>query len=535
MKRRTLILVAVFFTASLILSACGAPVQSGPLTVIIGSDEGLLTPVNYNTDTGYRMLGWVYDSLYTLDPDLNPVPSLATNAALSTDGLTWQIALRKDIRWHDGQPFTAQDVIFSYQFLKDSGQARNLSVIDSMEARGDFALIINLSQPYAFFMNDVLAHYYIMPQHLWGNQQAVSGAPIDFQGTIGTGAYKLTEVVAGQSYTFEANSDYFRGQPQVPGIVAKVVTDPAQQVEQLGSRQAAAMLSSATPDQVAGLTGTTGVQLSTGSDFTNYVLYTNGSRPPFDQTKMREAILLAIDSQTLVDTVLQGHGTALPSSYYDPELPWAIDVPYDYDPVAAQALLGFVGVTDSNGDGIREWDGAPTDFAILCDSNDPFEVQASDLIVGWLKDVGIGAHQDCQDLTTETSAIWPNHVAVANPNYDIAIWRWSRETQLQRGFLQYMIADPATLGWANLSGLVDAQLQSEMAQYALTVDPSALDVASGNVQMTFSNVVPMIPLVAPEGNFAYKPAAYDGWVYVKGVGITTVWSFLPAPAATPTP
>ncbi len=124
MKRRTLILVAVFFTASLILSACGAPVQSGPLTVIIGSDEGLLTPVNYNTDTGYWMLGWVYDSLYTLDPDLNPIPSLATNATLSTDGLTWQIALRNDVRWHDGQPFTAQDVIFSYQFLKDSGTGK---------------------------------------------------------------------------------------------------------------------------------------------------------------------------------------------------------------------------------------------------------------------------------------------------------------------------------------------------------------------------------------------------------------------------
>jgi peptide/nickel transport system substrate-binding protein len=213
MKRRTLIFVAVLFTASLILSACQSG-GSGSLTVLIGSDEGLLTPVDYNTDTGYWMLGWVYDSLFTLGPDLTPTPSLATSATSSADGLTWQISLRNDARWHDGQPFTAQDVIFTYQYLMDSGHGKNLSVIDTMEARGDFALTITLSQPYAFFIGDVLAHYYIMPQHIWKGQQA------DFQGMIGTGAYELTEVVPGKSYTFEANPAYFRGQPQVSSIVA---------------------------------------------------------------------------------------------------------------------------------------------------------------------------------------------------------------------------------------------------------------------------------------------------------------------------
>src|SRR5512143_880923 len=109
----------------LVLAACqsGAPTTPSiatpapPLVVLIDNDEGPITPANFNTFIGYWMTGWVYDSLFRQSPDLKPVPALATEATPSADGLTWEIKLRKDVKWHDGQPFTAKDVVFSYKFL----------------------------------------------------------------------------------------------------------------------------------------------------------------------------------------------------------------------------------------------------------------------------------------------------------------------------------------------------------------------------------------------------------------------------------
>ncbi|MCH7662594.1 MAG: hypothetical protein IH859_01840, partial [Chloroflexi bacterium] len=103
-----------------------------PLVVLIDNDEGPITPATFNTFIGVWMVGWVYDSLYIRTPELEPIPSLATSATPSEDGLTWTITLREGVNWHDGEPFTVEDVIFSYNFLIEAGRANNLAAIESM-------------------------------------------------------------------------------------------------------------------------------------------------------------------------------------------------------------------------------------------------------------------------------------------------------------------------------------------------------------------------------------------------------------------
>ena len=104
-----------------------APEDEQPLIVLLDNDEGPITPANFNTFIGYWLVGYVYDSLFARAPDLSIVPALATEATPSEDGLTWNVKLRDDVTWHDGQPFTAEDVIFSFDFLKAAGRAPNLS------------------------------------------------------------------------------------------------------------------------------------------------------------------------------------------------------------------------------------------------------------------------------------------------------------------------------------------------------------------------------------------------------------------------
>lgn len=499
-----------------------------PLIALIDNDEGPITPPNFNTFIGYYLVGWVYDPLFARTPDLDVTPALATDYTVSEDGLTWTIQLRDDVKWHDGEPFTADDVVFSYNFLIDAGRASNLSSITNIEATGEHEVTITLSAPNPFFLREGLAGYFIMPEHIWKDQQPVSGELSQFQGQVGTGPYKLSAVAPGESYTFTANPDYFRGEPKVKNIIAKIVKDRTQQFNQLRTGEAHVVLSSVPPAQVQQLADDPAIDLSTGSDFFNYIFYLNGSRAPFDQPEVRQAVAKAIDAKMLVDTVLLGQGVELPLSWYHPEVPWGTNIPREFDPEAAKALLDTAGLTDSDGDGIREFNGEPTAFEILCDTNNPVEVRSTELIVGMLKDVGLGASQTCMDIDTEVTYIWPNFVAVAEPDYDMAIWGWSSGTQFQQGFVSGLLhSDFGGVGWANLTGVADPEMDALLEQLTTAPDQAAADAASEAIQARLAETLQFIPLMSPGGNFAYRPEAYNEWVYMNGTGIMSNWSFLP--------
>jgi peptide/nickel transport system substrate-binding protein len=292
------------------------------------------------------------------------------------------------------------------------------------------------------------------------------------------------------------------------------------------------VLSAVPPAQVEQLAGDAEIDIAQGSDFFNYVFYTNGSRPPFDQAVVRQAIARAIDSATLVEVVLLEQGVELPLSWYHPDLPWSIEIPNEYDPDAARALLDDAGLTDSDGDGIREFEGQPMSYEVLCDTNNTVEVRATELITEWLADVGIEASQNCLDIDTSVALIWPNFVAVPDPDYDMAIWGWSSGTQFQRGFLRGLLhSDFGGVGWGNLTGVADPELDALMDEYVATPDSERTEVLNVAIQERLAENLPWIPLMSPGGNFAYRSGSYDQWVYMRGTGIMTVWSFLPEDAA----
>jgi len=514
---------------ALLGSACGSGTQTtDSLVVLIDNDEGPITPANFNTFIGFWMVGWVYDPLFARSPDLEPVPALATEATPSADGLTWEISLRDDVQWHDGEPFTAEDVAFSYEFLMAAGRAPNLAAINTIEVTGDHSLTITLSDPAPFFIDEGLAGYYIMPQHIWEGQEPVGGELNQFQGSIGTGPFRIDEIAPGESYTFSANKDYFRGRPRVETLIAKIVKDRTQQFAQLRTGAAQAVLASVPPAQVDQLAGDENIEIIRGSDFFNYVLYANGSRAPFDNSEVRSAIAKAIDTATLTETIFLGRGTQLPLSWYHPDLPWSENIAQEFDPAEASRLLDAAGFVDSDGDGTREFAGANASFDILCDANNPAEVRTAELIGGYLADVGIDANPDCIDIDTAISRIWPNFVAVPDPDYDLAVWGWSAGVQTQRGFIRGLVdGDFGGIGWANLTGIADAELDALIAEFVTTPAGERSDVLSAAIQQRFAEVLPYIPLMAPAGNFAVDAEAYDGWVYMRGNGIMTPWSFVP--------
>jgi peptide/nickel transport system substrate-binding protein len=524
-------LIPVLLVLCLLLGAAacgGGAATTESLVVLIDNDEGPITPANFNTFIGFWMVGWVYDPLFARSPDLEPVPALATSATPGADGLTWEIELRDDVEWHDGEPFTAEDVEFSYEFLVAAGRAPNLAAVESIDVTGEHNLTITLSEPAPFFLDEGLAGYYVMPKHVWEDQEPVTGELNQFQGSIGTGPFRLEEIVPGESYTFAANEDYFRGRPRVDTLIAKVVKDRTQQFSQLRTGAAQAVLASIPPALVEQLAEEESIELIRGSDFFNYVLYANGSRAPFDDPRVRSALAKAIDTAGLTETVFLGRGTQLPLSWYHPDLPWSEDIAHEFDPAEAAGLLDEAGLSDVDGDGIREAGGAPAEFDLLCDANNPVEVRSAELIAGRLEDVGIIASPDCLDIDTVVSRIWPNFSAVPDPDYDLAVFGWSAGVQTQRGFIRGLVdGDFGGVGWANLTGFADARLDELIAEFVATPGGARSDELSTAIQERFAEVLPFIPLMSPGGNFAVDADAYDGWVYMRGNGIMTPWSFVP--------
>ena len=253
--------------------------------------------------------------------------------------------------------------------------------------------------------------------------------------------------------------------------------------------------------------------------------YGRAQRLPLAATldALAPGLLVALLAVSLAD-FLAGPGYGIAD-----DLPWSINVPHEFDPGASAGLLETAGLTDADGDGIREFDGANTDFEILCDVNSPTEVRAAELIAQWLGDVGIGASPRCQDIDTSVAQIWPNFVSVPDPDYDMAIWGWSAVPQFRHGFIRGLFnCDFGGIGWGNLSGMCDPEFDAILDEFVSLSDLSRVDELSADFQERFVEIIPWVPLASPNGNFAYVAAEYDGWVYLNGSGIMTVWSFLPA-------
>jgi peptide/nickel transport system substrate-binding protein len=530
-QRRSALLIAA--ALCLVVAACAGPkTPEGPaqvrsLSIAIDNDEGLLTPMNWNTWVGYYLTAYVYDTLLNRDLTNSPIPGIAESYAVSSDGLVWKLNLRQDVMWHDGQKLTAEDVVFSFEANKKRRPGQ-FAIVDTVTAEGDNAVTITLTQVSPFFASEVLMSMFVIPEHIWKDVEILEERT-PFEAKVGSGPFKLLEAKPNEYYHLEANDQYWGGKPLVDEIVAQIIKDRPAQFQALKAGEVDAVVVSIPAALVGELDQSEGIALKQGADFFNYVLMLNLDRPPFDQQQVRQAVELAINKQQLVDLVLQGRGTVLPPSYYHPELPHARrDIQAEFNPGKARQLLDSVGLKDGDGDGVREMNGKPLQFTLLCDSNNPAEVRTGELLKAMLADVGIAITQNCMDVDTQCSFVWPKFHAKNVPDYEMSTFAWSAGPQTSRPFLRGMVhSDIENVGWANTTGYRNPEMDKLVDELIVTADPARQDELQSEIGALFAAELPFIPLFCPDGNFAYRPEAYDQWTYLQGVGILPRMSFLP--------
>ncbi|MGY4707453.1 ABC transporter substrate-binding protein [Candidatus Bipolaricaulota sp. J31] len=514
--------ISAMFIAVLLVSA-GTVGAAGTLRLAIHTDESTLTPFTYVFGyPGYYALKFIYDSLFELDRDNIPRPWLVEDYTVSDDGLVWTLRLREGVRWHDGEPFTADDVKFTYDYFRAHRHSRFTTPIaralERVEVVDAHTVRMYLKKPDPAFIFAPLADVPILPEHVWRGVEDPSGLTEN----VGTGPYRLVEYRPGQAYVLEGNPDYFKGEPYFDRIVMPIITEPSTLYTALKSGQVDAASMGLSPELVPQFTAVPGLKVVRGPGYALTLLQINNGRFPLDDKRFRQALAHAIDTQYLVDTVLLGYGTAALPGFFHPSSPWCNpDVPrYEGGPERAAAILEELGFLDRDGDGIREApDGSALSLEILVYSGRPLRIRTAEIISSWLAEAGLRAPVRALDAATVDSLVWPEFDVRKGRDYDLAMWGWSAPLQFNPWKPLLLFHSDPDVGVLNIGGYSNPEVDALIEELYVTTDMEAVREKVFRLQELVAEDVPFIPLYFADGIYAYWPEAHDRWVFVKGVGI----------------
>ncbi len=336
--------LACLILSSLFLSGCGpAGPQREEGVYRIGDEEGdwgYPTPyAAYPRGPGLVRVTFAFDSLVWKD-DQGFVPALAREWEHDQEGKVYTFQLREGVTWHDGTPFTADDVVFTYEYMKEHPTNwADLSSVEEVVELEEHRVQIQLEEADAAFLNNIAGVVHIIPRHIWEGVED----PADFrspEAVIGTGPYKLKDYQREKGYyQYEAFEDYYLGTPSFEELLMLKVSEP-----QLAAQRGDVNYVQVQPEALDRLEGTN-LEVIQGTHDWNLKLMFNHQQSPFDQEEFRQALAHAIDLERLVERALRGYGLPgspgliSPDSYWhNPDLP-----AYEYDLSRVEEILEGLG------------------------------------------------------------------------------------------------------------------------------------------------------------------------------------------------
>jgi peptide/nickel transport system substrate-binding protein len=387
----------------------------------IGEPNNLL-PVLSSDSASSDINGLVYNGLVRYDKNLQLEGELAESWDISDDRLTITFHLRKGVTWHDGAPFTSEDVLFTYQMYIDpkvpTSYAEDFLQVAKAEAVDPYTFRVTYKEPFAPALESWGTA--IQPKHLLEGQD-ITKSPLT-RSPVGTGPYKFVKWDAGEKIELLANPDYFEGQPYIHRVVYRVIPDTSTQFLELQSGGLDMM--GLTPIQFKTQTDTPAFTRNFNKysylSFSYTYLGYNLNKPLFQDQRLRQAISYAINKQEIIDGVLLGLGE-IATGPYKPDT-WVYNKKvkrYPYDPDRSRSLLAEAGWTDSDGDGILDKDGQKLAFTIVTNQGNDLRSKTAEIIQRRLKEVGIAIEIRVVEWATFLKEfIFPG-------NFDATILGWS--------------------------------------------------------------------------------------------------------------
>ncbi len=356
----------------------------------------LVLALGYEPDGGFDPInGWgrygsplFQSTLLKRDSDMNIVNDLATGYEVSEDGLTWNINIREDAKFSDGQQLTSSDVVFTFEKLMESSSTVDLTFLDSVKSTGDYSLEFKLKHPRSTFLSNLIATG-IVPKNTYSSEY--------YQNPIGSGPLVLVQWDKGQQIIVKPNENYYGEKANFDKITFLFLEeDAAFAAAKSGQVDMAAVAPSYASQKIDGMklvevssVDNRGIMFPTvksgGVDENSNPI---GNDVTSDLA-IRKAINVAIDRQAMVDGVLNGYGTK--AYTICDKMPWWNEdtVIEDNNIDLAKKILSDGGWADSDKDGILEKDNLKAEFNLVYPSGDQLRQSLAMVVADMVKPVGI--------------------------------------------------------------------------------------------------------------------------------------------------
>lgn len=479
------------------------------------------------------LIHFVHDSLFWSQAKADPEPWLAESAESNEDGSEWTVTLREGVTWHDGVPFTAEDVEFSLDYYLANGgsagrYAHHISDtpdFDRSEIIDDLTIKLFFNQPAPQFKIMPGADLPIIPKHIWESIEDPSTAGDMLP--IGTGPYIVESLEADESYRLVANENYFLGKPTVDRLDIVVIREPAAAFAALEAGDVDMVERNVPPELLDQFRSSSEIVVAEGTRIESNQIYFNALKPPLDDPDLRRAIATAFDLEALVDNVLLGNAQPGRDSFLHPASAWALDdQTHTFDVDAANALLDEAGYARPGDGELRQTpDGEPLSFSVLVNSFEPLDIRAVQLLGEQVAEIGV-------ELTAEP--LEPTALRAARrapegelPTYDAYISGLESHAHVDPDALYYFFHSPGSKGFgAAITGYTNPAFDAIAEDAARATEADRRQLV-GELQNILIEDRPGQVLWYPDGLWAYRADAYDGWISDPGHGVFTVRSFLP--------
>ena len=342
--RKLFLIGSIFLMIALLTPIAYAqkPILGGSITIAQGVEPPGLDPTTATSAAIPRVVySNVLEGLVKIDRNGKIAPALARDLRTSKDGKEYTFILKKGVKFHDGKPFDAEDVKFTFDRLMDpktgTAHPEYYKDIDSVNVVDSHTVKIKLKNVNSMFLFNLAR-----PDSIMVNKQAVDkikSAP------IGTGPFKFVEWVPGDHITLTKFEDYHRkGIPYLNKVTFKFIGDPSAQIASLKAGDIDVIAYDVSPENALLLEKDPKFKVLNGYTTTKVVLSTNNSRKPFTDVRVRRAMAHAIDRSALIKGAMSGYGVPI-GSHMDPGNPYYIDLTsvYPYDPQKAKQLLTDAG------------------------------------------------------------------------------------------------------------------------------------------------------------------------------------------------
>ena len=466
---------------SLLHPAFGKPpaleTETNRLVVCISSPIESLDPTDYRDRTTQTVLKNMFDSLTTRDSMMRIVPQLAESWK-NLDDTTWEFKLRPGVKFHNGDPFTAEDVKYTLERVVKAGAIDGrtsprktlLGPVSGVKIIDAHTVLIQTEKPWAILPLMLSLQEIVPKKHM---ESVDSGG---FQSNpIGTGPYRWVGGEAGKEVILEAFPDYYGGSPENPPVkpanlkylVFRTAPLKTHQIAML-KRGECDIVPHVPVETIRILKQTPGIGVLSCPATRSHFAEINCAKPPFNDSRVRRALNHAINRKAVVDNILQGHGIPLPTILlpnafaYDRSLK-----PYPYDPKLARRLLIDSNFPDRNA------------TAIHCTKGD---LQFANIIAAFLTKVGV------KSVINIVNHRYPKAYG-KEAAWDIFVGSWGNSTLDPVGIL---VPKFMSDGRGNFSGYSNREVDTLFSLAETTSNPDLREHYFKKVQEIVYRDVPMI-------------------------------------------